>query len=295
MEDNIIKFKEYLLRERFYSTKTVLNYEIDLNKYQEFLHKNNINYLTISKEGVRDYLKYLDKLHLKNSSIARHMSSIRSFYAFLVREGVLKGNVFKSISNPKIAKKIPNFLYGNELDILFSVCDTSTALGIRNKLILELLYATGIRIGELINIKLADIDYQDMSIRVCGKGDKMRIVYYGEYMRDSLEEYLTKSRSLLLKNKQSEYLLLNHLGSELRANGVRNAIEKILKTSGLKHKISPHVLRHTFATHLLESGADLKSVQELLGHSSLTTTQVYTHITSERLRSVYLKTHPRAK
>lgn len=295
MEEYINNFMEYLTKEKFYSEKTILSYRLDLNDYSLYLEENNIDFKTINKDEVREFLKYLDNLKLKNSTIGRHMSSVRSFYAFLVTHKVLEKNIFKTISNPKIPKKIPNFIYSNELDKLFSSCENQTPLGKRNKLILELLYATGVRIGELVSIQIKDIDFSALSIKVEGKGSKTRIVYYGEYMSDALDDYLCNGRGVLIGHMKHDFLFVNSRGNKITTNGIRNALDKVIKTSGLKHKISPHVLRHTFATHLLESGADLKSVQELLGHSSLTTTQIYTHVTNERLRSVYLNTHPRAK
>ena len=294
MNEYIIKFMEYLAKEKYYSVKTIANYELDLNNYYKFLSNNNIDFKKVNKDNVREYLKYLNELKFKNSSIARHLSSIRSFYTYLVLTKVIKSNIFKSISNPKIAKKIPNFLYSDELNKLFSSCDESNPLGKRNILILELLYATGIRIGELVEIKIADINKNDLSIRITGKGNKTRIVYYGEYASFSLDNYLNNARNELMKEKKHDYLFVNRLGNKITTNGIRNAMDKIIINSGVKHKISPHVLRHTFATHLLENGADIKSVQELLGHESLSTTQIYTHVTNERLRSVYLHTHPRA-
>ena len=295
MKEYIIKFKEYLAKERHYSEYSVINYELDLVKFDSFLDENNIDFMTINKDEIRKYLKYLDKEKFKNSTIARHMSSIRSFYSYLVLIGVLNSNIFKSISNPKIAHKIPNFLYSDEMDKLLTTGETKTPLGKRNILILELLYATGIRIGELVEIKLSDINEYEGQIRIKGKGGKTRMVYYGEYTKDAMEDYLNFGRNILMKEKNHDYLFVNCFGNKITTNGIRNAMDKIIKSSGLKYKISPHVLRHSFATHLLESGADLKSVQELLGHESLRTTQIYTHVTNERLRNVYLNTHPRAK
>ena len=176
---------------------------------------------------------------------------------------------------------------------MLSVCDLKEPLHIRNRLIIETLYDTGIRVSELVNIKLNDLNIATKEIRVLGKGSKERIVYFGDYEIDILNLYLNQARPKLLKNKSNDYLLLNHLGDRLTDRGVRLIIDDVIKKASLKHKVSPHTLRHTFATHLLNEGADLKSVQELLGHSSLSTTQIYTHVSNERLRSVYLKSHPR--
>ena len=295
MEKYMIKFKEYLSKEKYYSDKTVINYELDLNNYLDFLSNKNLDFESVTKDDIRAYLKYLNELKYKNSSIARHMSSIRSFYTYLVLTNVIKTNIFKMISNPKIPKKIPNFLYSNELDKLFSACDLSTALGKRNRLILEMFYATGIRIGELVEIKISHINQSDLAVKITGKGKKDRVVYYGEYMSEALNQYLSNGRGELLKDKRHDYLFVNRFGNKITTNGIRDVMEKIIRLSGVKHKISPHVLRHTFATHLLENGADLKSVQELLGHESLTTTQIYTHVTSKKQKQILVAKHPRNK
>lgn len=294
MDKYITLFLNYLINERNYpNDTTVKNYELDLLNYQDFLKENNLNYLKITKDDIRSYLKYLDKLKYKNSSISRHLSSLRTFYGFLVNEGVIESNIFKSISSPKKKKQLPNFLQYDEVEKMLSVCDLKEPLHIRNRLIIETLYDTGIRVSELVNIKLNDLNIATKEIRVLGKGSKERIVYFGDYEIDILNLYLHQARPKLLKNKSNDYLLLNHLGDRLTDRGVRLIIDDVIKKASLKHKVSPHTLRHTFATHLLNEGADLKSVQELLGHSSLSTTQIYTHVSNERLRSVYLKSHPR--
>ena len=289
----IESFKEYLDKELGYSEDTITNYVIDLNQYAQFLVLKKINFKNINKDNVRDYLKYLDKKKLSNKSIARKMSSLRSFYNYLLDIKVVKSNVFKSINNPKIEKKLPEFLNYEEITNLLESVDTSTPLGIRNRLLLELIYATGLRLSECANLKINDFNESDLSIKVMGKGKKERIVYYGEYAKKYLDLYLSGARDKLLKNKQSEYLFINHLGYELHVEGIEKVLKVQVKKIALKHKISIHTLRHTFATHLLNNGADIKTVQELLGHSSLATTEIYTHITNDRIRDVYLKTHPR--
>ncbi len=296
MKKDIANFLNYLSLERNYQENTtVKNYEVDLLQFADFLQSHNLNYLRLSKDDIRLYLKYLDTLHYKNSSISRHLSALRSFYAYLVNQGIIKTNIFKMISSPKKEKKLPSFLQYSEIEKMLDVCDKEDVLSIRNRLIVETLYDTGIRVSELVNIKINDIDKNHKEIKVLGKGNKQRIVYFGDYEIESLERYLTLSRPKLLKNKTNNYLFLNHLGNKLTDRGVRLIIENIIKEASIKHKISPHTLRHTFATHLLNEGADLKSVQELLGHASLSTTQIYTHVSNERLRSVYLSAHPRSK
>ena len=204
-----------------------------------------------------------------------------------------KNNPFKQIRNPKKDKKIPNFLQYDELENIINSIPLDNALDVRNRLIIELLYATGLRVSELTSLEVNQINYSGREIKVVGKGNKERIVYFGEYCEEILKLYLRKHRNELLNGKRNDYLLLNKDGDPLSSRGVELIINKIIKELALKHNVSPHTLRHTFATDLLNNGADLKSVQELLGHSSLSTTQIYTHITNERLRSVYLKSFPR--
>lgn len=293
MIESIKKYVIYLKNERNYSKLTIKNYAEDLDKFNKYLDDNHLNYLKISKDDIRVYLKYLDILKLKKSTISRILSSLRSFYSYLVIQNKIDINPFKLIRNPKKESKLPIFLSYEEFIEILNKIKEDNELSIRNKLILEMLYATGLRVSELTNIKLDDINISDKSIRVMGKGNKERIVYFGDYAKEMLELYLNTNRNELLKEKQSKYLFINKNSDRLTFRGVEYLIDEISKLSSIKYKISPHVLRHTFATHLLQEGADLRSVQTLLGHSSLSTTQIYTHITSEHLRDVYNKTMPR--
>jgi len=289
----IDSFLTYISKEKRYSKNTVESYNKDLNSYEDFIDRKDIKYLKINKKEIREYLSELDSL--SNTTVARHLSTLRSFYNYLLRENKIEVNIFKTMRNPKISRKLPNFLYYNELSTMIESIDEQVLTGIRNKLIIELLYATGLRASELINIKISDINKSDKSIRVIGKGQKSRIVYYGDYASEILNKYLDNERNVLLNGKKSECLLININGDSLTTEGLRFVIDKVIANSSIKNKVTPHTLRHTFATHLLNEGADLKTVQELLGHSSLSTTQIYTHVTNERLKSVYRKSHPRAK
>ena len=288
-------FIKYLKNEKRYPETTILSYERDVDNYYGYIKLKNIDYKNISKDEIRDYLKYLDDLKYSKSTISRILSTLRHFYSYLVIHNIVEINQFKLIRNPKKEKKLPNFLQGDELQKIFDTIDIEKPLGLRNRLIVELLYASGIRVSELTDLTLDDIDINNKEIRITGKGNKERIVYFGEYAKKYLELYLEDSRPILLNKNRTNYLLINNKGEALSPRGVQMVIEDIVKEASLKHNISPHALRHTFATDLLNNGADLKSVQELLGHSSLSTTQIYTHITNERLRSVYLKTFPRQK
>lgn len=293
LSKDISTFLKYLSNEKRYPNNTIISYSNDLKRYNDFIRSKKINYLTINKEEIRFFLKYLDEKKLSKNSISRTLSSLRNFYAFLILEGKVQNNQFKLIKNPKKEKKLPNFLQPNETMQILETLASETPLEKRNRLIIELLYATGIRVSELANISLNDININDYEIKVKGKGSKDRIVYFGEYAKKYLDDYITNSRSVLKSSKTTDKLLLNKDGGNLTVRSIENIVNKVVDEVALKHKISPHVLRHTFATDMLNNGADLKSVQELLGHSSLSTTQIYTHITNERLRNVYLKSFPR--
>ncbi|MGN1338056.1 MAG: site-specific tyrosine recombinase/integron integrase [Candidatus Coprovivens sp.] len=288
-------FIKYLSNEKRYPETTITSYSNDLDNYYSYIILKKINYKTINKDEIRSYLKYLDELNYSKSTISRILSALRHFYNYLIKEDIIESNIFKTIRNPKKDKKLPNFLQSDELIKIFDSIDITTDLGLRNRLIFELLYATGLRVSELHNLKIKDIDFNNNEIKVLGKGNKERITFFGEYAAKYLNDYLNTSRKNLLKGKTTDYLLINNNGEHLSIRGIQDIVNKEVEHAALKHHISPHVLRHTFATDLLNNGADLKSVQELLGHESLSTTQIYTHITNERLRSVYLKTFPRQR
>ena len=293
IERHIKEFIKYLKNEKRYPETTITSYQKDLDNYYGFIKLKKINYLNITKDEIRTYLKYLDELKYSKTTISRILSTLRHFYQYLMIRKQVSVNMFKLIRNPKKDKKLPNFLQSDELQKIFDTINLETPLGIRNRLIVELLYASGLRVSELTNLTIDNINLSNKEIRVLGKGSKERIVFFGDYAKKYLELYLEESRPELLNKNKTNILLLNNNGDPISTRGVQMVIDNIVRDASLKHNISPHVLRHTFATDLLNNGADLKSVQELLGHSSLSTTQIYTHITNERLRSVYLKTFPR--
>jgi integrase/recombinase XerC len=294
MRKNIDQFIKYLKIERGYSDNTIINYKLDIDEFFSFLEAEKINYTSLTYQNIKPYLMELHNLKYKRTTISRKISSVRTFYKYLLKENVVSDNPFLLVSLPKKERKLPSFLYYNELENLFKIPKMDEPLGQRNRLILELLYATGIRVSELVSIKISDIDFYNRIIRITGKGNKMRNVIYGEYCKDIMNIYLNDGYLKLLNNKKSEYLILNNHGDAITTRAIRYIIDEIIKLSALKKHISPHVLRHTFATHMLEFGADLLTVQELLGHESLSTTGIYTHITNEHLRNIYLKSHPRA-
>lgn len=291
--NDLKKYEEYLLYEKKYPLNTVNSYISDISFFLSYISSMNKKVTDVDKNIVRNYLKILSDLKYKNSTIARKLSSLRSYFTYLLANKKIKNNIFNLINNPKKEKKLPNFLTYQEFeDLIFSI-DNNDIYAKRNKLILELLLASGLRVSELVNIKLEDIDINNKSIRVVGKGSKERIVYFNLHTETSLKDYLDNSRSKLLKNKKSNYLFINNKSTKLTREGVFEIINKIATKANIKHHLSPHVLRHTFATFLLNEGADIRSVQTLLGHESLSTTQIYTHITSDALKSEYLKRFPR--
>lgn len=289
----IYEFLDYISYEKKYSDNTEKNYELDLFKYFEYLDKNNLNYLTVKYKDVSNFTLFLAKQNYKSTTINRIDSSIRSFYNYLELEEKINGNPFKAASNLKVPKRLPNYFKYDEYLTMISVIDKDD-YEYRNRLILEMLFATGLRVSELSNIKIKDIDFSEREIKIMGKGSKERFVFYNKKCAIVLDSYLKECRSKLLSGKDSEYLFINHLGDKLTDRGIRLIIDKIVKKSCIKSKVSPHTFRHTFATMLLNEGCNIKSVQELLGHSSLGTTGIYTHLTNDEVRLAYMKAHPRA-
>ena len=294
MDKLINKYIEYLTYEKNYSSYTVLNYEEDLNFFKTYIEKESLDFLDIDYQQVRLFFNYLDEFKFKKSTISRKISSVRSFYKFLARNDYIPYNPFELVTSPKKDKKLPKFLYYNELNEIFNIPDINTSLGLRNRFILEILYATGMRVGELEKVKISDINFSSNEIKILGKGNKERIVYFDDETSKIMKDYINKSRKELLRDN-NEYLLLNKNGTRLTARGIRLIVDNIIKESSIKTNVSPHTLRHTFATNLLNAGCDIISVQELLGHESLKATQVYTHITDEALRKTYLKSMPERK
>lgn len=289
--DLIDSYLIYLDKELNYSEDTIESYKRDLINYQEYLDKKNISYKNITKLEILDYLKYLDDIKLNNKSISRHLSSLRSFYNYLVEIKDIDSNIFKRIKNPKVEKKLPNYLSINEVEELLNSIKEDTKEEIRDKCLFELMYSTGMRVSEVSDLKLKSINISDNTIRVLGKGSKERIVLYGEYFKDIINKYFKVRDKFLIKGN-IDNLFINKNGDKLSRESITYIVNKIEKKSGINHKISPHILRHSFATHLLDNGADIRSVQELLGHENLDTTEIYTHVSNERLRSEYLKYHP---
>ena len=293
MEKIINEFLNYLEVEKNYSFHTLKNYQHDLAIFTNFIKDKHIKSITYS--DIRNYLSFLYEKEYAKKSIARHISTLRSFFKYLYSEEIIKDDPMTLISNPKLDKTLPKFLNYNEMESILAIPDINTSLGKRDALILEMLYSTGLRVSELVSIKVDDIDFNNLKIKILGKGNKERYVLFGPLCLEKLNDYLKNGRDLLLMDFSTSYLFLNKRGKPITDRSIRAIINKIAHQAALKMSISPHVIRHTFATHMLNEGADLKSVQELLGHENLSTTQIYTHISNEHLRKTYLNCHPRAK
>ncbi|MDD2435131.1 MAG: site-specific tyrosine recombinase XerD [Bacilli bacterium] len=291
--DKLIKeFKNYLLIDKKYSNNTIMSYETDLKKYATFFKDKPL--MEIKNTDIKDYLKYLNSLKLSDKTIARNISSIKSFYKFLLIERYVTDNPLELIDLPKIRKSLPSVLSIEEVLLLLDI-ELTDSFSYRNKAMLELMYATGMRVSELVNLKVHNIDLNMAVVRVLGKGNKERIIPIGDYALESLKVYLDEYRDKMLKRKYTDYLFLNNHGEKLTRQGFFKIIKKQSQIKGIKTSFSPHTLRHSFATHLLNYGADLRTIQELLGHSSISTTQIYTHVSQEKLKQDYQDFHPHGK
>ncbi len=291
----------YLEEEKCYSPLTIKSYKTDLEQLLIFMQEKGNSNLD-QKWVLRHFLANLMDRGLSRKTIARKISAVRSFFRYLQKEGILEKGYWASVSTPRLPRNLPKFLYYHEILTLLSLPDLHNPLGCRDRAILELIYSSGIRVMELVNTTLDSVDFDQKLIKVMGKGSKERILPVGTKAVDSLRLYLSGARDELLSNlKMTEgerniekYLFLNRFGKQLSDRGVRYIFNKYIHKASKKEGISPHTLRHSFATHLLEGGADLRAVQELLGHVSISTTQIYTHVTKARLHEVYTSTHPRA-
>lgn len=285
-------FLDYLLIDKKYSNNTIESYEHDLMKYYEFHKKRYTDIHDIKKEDIKDYLMYLKETKMSDKSISRNISSIRSFYKFLLVEKIVTKNPIELIDLPKIKKSLPTVLSKEEVTRLLDITVTD-AYSARNKAMLELMYATGLRVSELVSIKKQDINFTDALIKTMGKGSKERIIPIGDYALDALKVYLDGYRDELIKKRNTDALFLNNHGMPITRQGFFKILKKLAKEKNITTPFSPHTLRHSFATHLLDCGADLRSIQELLGHSDISTTQIYTHVSNELLKENY-KNHPHA-
>ncbi len=295
------RFMEYLEVEKAASPLTMAGYKSDLEGFVSYFAQKNevkpdeIGLEVLNPRVVREYLAHLQERGTKRSTMARKVAALRSFGKYLYSSQVTDVNPVATVSTPKKEKRLPRFLYPQEIEALLASPDPHDVLGLRDLAILELLYATGMRVGELVRMDLPDFDGEEGLVRVLGKGRKERVIPVGRRAVLAMNRYLASSRRVLASRKQGSEaaVFLNRYGERLSARGVRVIVDRYVKSTALQLNISPHVLRHTFATHLLNGGADLRSVQELLGHARLSTTQVYTHVTTERLKNVYDEKFPR--
>ena len=278
----ISDFLLFLKNEKGFSDYTIKNYKNDLDDFYKYVDNKEIDI-----DLIRKYLKVLYDKNYKNRTISRKVSTLKSYFKYLESENIIDDNPASLISNPKVEKQLPNFLNYNDLDKLLNYPDTNKKDGLRDALILEMLYSSGCRVSELTNIKIKDIDFSERKIIILGKGNKERYVFYGSKCEELINKYL--------KENNNEYLFTNKHGNKINERIIRKIVDDNAKKAGLEVHVTPHTLRHTYATHLLNDGADLKSVGDLLGHENLSTTQIYTHVSNERLRKVYLSAHPRAR
>lgn len=295
MDKLIERFIHYIAVERGLSQNTLESYQRDLIGYTNFLSKDGIQDVHRTRRAnVIAYLAELQKNGRATSTISRNLASIRAFYSFLLRDGLIDGDPTANLESPKIEKRLPHVLSVQDVEVLLNSPDLRESAGLRDKAMLELLYASGIRVSELVSLNIDDVNLNMGFLKCYGKGSKERIIPLGSVALKYLHDYTLRSRHQLLRNKEETSLFLNHHGQRLTRQGFWKIIKKYAKQANIKKDITPHTLRHSFATHLLENGADLRSVQEMLGHADISTTQIYTHITKSRLKEVYAKTHPRA-
>lgn len=302
LQDSLNQFLQHLKYERNVSPHTLRNYASDLEQFKLHLFgvekRDDMPVAEIDRLTIREWMAGLHADH-KKTSVARKLASLRTFFQFLIREGKLESNPAKMVATPKIERKLPNHLSMEDAVRFIETPDVNTDLGRRDRAILEFLYATGIRVGELTNINIADVDFRERMVRVTGKRKKQRIVPFGDPAAQAVILYMEATRGTFLNNcpvatRDPQALFLNYQGTRITTRSVGRMIDKYIKQCVSIHDISPHSLRHTFATHLLDAGADLRDIQELLGHARLSTTQIYTQVSMEKMIEVYDRSHPKA-
>lgn len=295
MDNYVEDYIHYLAVERGLSTNTLAAYERDLGDWLDYLEDQGIDsLLDVDYRLLISYMHFKRTKGFKTATVARHLSSIRSFFSYLHQENIIQADPAQLLETPKPDRRLPKVISLEEVERLLAAPDTSNSFGIRDKAMLELLYATGIRVSELISLNVADFNIHSSFVRCFGKGAKERIVPVGNYARIALEKYLLHIRPVIVKELQEHALFVNHSGMRLTRQGFWKIIKKYARVAGIRTPLSPHTLRHSFATHLLENGADLRSVQEMLGHADIGTTQIYTHVTKTHLQKTYQNSHPRA-
>lgn len=297
MEQQLLEqYVRFLQVERSASPYTIRNYVFDLTEFLSFLHRNNVSSVEeVDHKVMRQYLSWLMDIPTAKGSIARKLSALRSFYRYLMRENLVQKNPAATTGTPKLDRRLPSFLTESEILEVLNSPETTTPQGIRDRALLELLYASGLRVSEIASLNLENVNLETREVRVMGKGSKERLTLMGQPAVSAMAAYLKEARPRLQAGKRTDALFLNKDGSRMAVRRFQYILDKYAEKAHLGKKIHPHLFRHSFATHLLDGGADLRVVQELLGHSRLTTTQVYTHITRNRARQVYMAAHPRSK
>jgi integrase/recombinase XerC len=298
MQEHLDRFLSYMEAQNS-SPYTIKNYGNDIGQFLDYCRERGVSALgQIDRSLLRSYLAELDDVGYVKASISRRVAELRSFGNYLVREKVLERNPFRAISAPRVPQRLPTYLTVAEVEALVAAPDTTTPLGLRDRAIIEVLYGAGLRVSELAGLDVGDVDLRQSQVRVMGKGSKERIGLLGRPAIRAVRAYLEAGRPALLAKRKAgvttEALWLNHRGGGLSVRGVAMMLDRMGKQAGIRTHVSPHVLRHSFATHLLDGGADLRVVQELLGHANLVTTQIYTHVSQSRAREVYVRAHPRA-
>ena len=293
MEKQIKLFLEFLQNDKKLSDNTLQSYKRDIVQFMEYTEKNNINYLKIEQEDIQKYLKSLEKLNKKTSTISRNLASIRSFYQYLLRTKKVKIDPTESIGSPKIEKKAPSVLSAQEVELLLEQPKNVDLKGIRDKAMLEFAYATGMRVTEIISLYLEDVNIEEGYV-VCKNGSRQRNIPLGSLSLEALKEYIKNARPILVKDEKVKELFVNINGKKLTRQGFWKIVKYYKEQAHITKDITPHVLRHSFATHLLQNGADLKAIQTMLGHSDISSTQVYMQFQNENLKNIYQKAHPRA-
>lgn len=293
MEKQITLFLEFLQDDKKLSENTLQSYKRDIKQYESYIQKTNQNYLKVDEENIRDYLKYLQEIGKKSSTVSRNLASIRSFYQFLIRIKEINNDPTVNIQSPKVAKRVPSILTSKEVELLLEQPQDVDLKGIRDKAMLEFAYATGMRVTEIISLNIDDVNLEEGYV-ICRSGSKQRNIPLGSLSLKALKEYMEESRPYLIRDESITALFVNVNGKRLTRQGFWKIVKYYKEQAHITKDITPHVLRHSFATHLLQNGADLKAIQPMLGHSDISSTQVYMQFQDEGLKNVYRKTHPRA-
>lgn len=293
MEKQITLFLEFLQNDKKLSDNTLQSYKRDIMQYQTYVNQNNINYLKVDEKKVKEYLKYLQEIGKKSSTVSRSLASIRSFYQFLVRTKIISQDPTESIQSPKIEKRVPSILTSKEIELLLDQPKDVDLKGTRDKAMLEFAYATGMRVTEIISLNIEDVNLEEGYV-LCKFGSKQRNIPLGSLSLKALKEYIEESRPYLIRDESVNALFVNINGKRLTRQGFWKIVKYYKEQAHITKDITPHVLRHSFATHLLQNGADLKAIQTMLGHSDISSTQVYMQFQDEGIKNVYRKAHPRA-